>query len=297
MLQLIGHQGSVHALAFHPDGQTLFSAGKDGIVRAWNLARGSESATLVGHAGPVLCLALHSDGQTLASGGADGVPRLWNLPNASVKLHLEAQLAAISGVGWLPNKDTLLVATGERLRPEKLGELKPYHFGPQPPPNLHHRDANGVWSLAVSPGGPTIAWGGGSRGVWAWNVTQQAPKLFRQNCPSLAVALSPDGKMLAAAADRSVRLWDVARGRELATLEGHKGLVGALAFAPDGRTLATAGRDRIVRFWTVAEGMSSPRRTYEWPAGAIYALAFSTDGLLAAVAGDAGTIVVWDVDS
>jgi WD40 repeat protein len=132
--------------------------------------------------------------------------------------------------------------------------------------------------------------------VWAWNVTQQEPKLFRQICPSLAVALSRDGKMLAAAADRSVRLWDVVRGRELATLDGHKGLVGALAFTPDGRTLATAGRDRVVRFWTVAEGIGSPRRTYEWPAGAIYALAFSADGLLAAVSGDAGTIVVWDVD-
>src|SRR5258708_3132048 len=109
MLQLSGHQGSVHALAFTSDGQTLLSAGKDGTIRAGDLAGGRERACLTGHAGPVLCLALHSNGQILASGGADGVPRLWNLQAHTLKLHLEAQLAAVTGLAWLPNKDTLLV--------------------------------------------------------------------------------------------------------------------------------------------------------------------------------------------
>jgi WD40 repeat protein len=224
------------------------------------------------------------------------VPRLWDLSRAAQQEKLGPQMAAVTGLAWLPGKNTLLVASGERLRPEKAGELKAFHFGPQPPPGLCRLDSHGIWSLGVAAAGPTIAWGGGSRGVWAWNITRQEPRLFRQSGQSLAVAISPDGNILAAAADRSVRLWDVPRGRELALLEGHKGLVSALAFSPDGRTLATGGRDQQVRFWSVGEGIVTPRRSYEWPAGAVYTLAFSADGLLAAAAGASGTVVIWDVD-
>src|SRR5262249_25443770 len=112
---------------------------------------------------------------------------------------------------------------------------------------------------------------------------------------SVAVAVSADCALLASTADRDVKLWDVARGTELATLTGHKGLVDGLAFSPDGRTLATACRDGAVRFWTTGPAPAE-RIAYNWDIGAVHAVTFSPDGLLAACAGASGRIVVWDVD-
>jgi WD40 repeat protein len=67
------------------------------------------------------------------------------------------------------------------------------------------------------------------------------------------VAFSGDGWTLATAGgDGAVRLWDVATQRQLAEVP-HEGHAYQLAFAPDGTTLATVGRqNRLVKLWDVS---------------------------------------------
>jgi WD40 repeat protein len=205
-------------------------------------------------------------------------------------------MAKITGLGWLPHSKNLAMAGGERLRSDRPGELRLWQFDKQPPVRTLRLEDQGVWSLAVAEG-PTAAYCGGARRAVAWNLTRQEPKVFKQPDPCMAVALSRDGSQMAVAVDRAVKLYDLGRNQEVASLTGHKGRVLALAFSPDGQTLATGSRDRTIRFWPVSgTGPVQPRRIFEWPVGAVYTLAFSPDGMLAAAAGDNGAIFVWDVD-
>jgi WD40 repeat protein len=49
--------------------------------------------------------------------------------------------------------------------------------------------------------------------------------------------------------DRTVKVWDIASGQELLTLEGRTGLVTSVAISPDGNHILSGSRDNTLRIW------------------------------------------------
>ena len=101
----------------------------------------------------------------------------------------------------------------------------------------------------------------------------------RGGSPLLGVyglVFSPDGRRLATrSADQIVRVWDIAGGRELAQIDGHKDRVLGMSFSPDGSLLATSseGDDPAIRCWDPATG-----KLVQEIAGGARLISFAADG-------------------
>jgi hypothetical protein len=121
------------------------------------------------------------------------------------------------------------------------------------------------------------------------------PAAFKGHTATVnCVAFAPDGKRAASAGDdRTVRIWQVPGGTELACLKGESTEIFALTFSPDGNFLLSAGADRLVRLWDLRSGVEV--RVFKGHTDSVRALAFSPDGKRAVSAGDDRSLRVWDL--
>jgi WD40 repeat protein len=132
-------------------------------------------------------------------------------------------------------------------------------------------------------------------GIRIWQVAR--PNMpFVHASPVHALALSPDGKIIATAVGTmqsgEVRLWEAGTGKLTHTLK-HEAAARVVAFDPgDGKMLLTAGDDRALRFWDAATGKLL--RTLPHP-GAVWCAAFHPREGTLLTAGEDRVVRIWDV--
>ncbi|MFQ3662463.1 MAG: hypothetical protein SNJ69_08725 [Chloroflexaceae bacterium] len=136
--------------------------------------------------------------------------------------------------------------------------------------------------LIVSGGGPALV-----------SLEQGAP-LWAIDCPTHCAALGPGGRLLALSMGSRILLWDLARSELLGTCNGHDDRVTAIAFAPDGQTLASTSLDGTVRLWRCA-GHGHPVALALLRDGndPLLSVAFSPDGTLIASGGADRAVRIW----
>ncbi len=148
--------------------------------------------------------------------------------------------------------------------------------------------------IAFSPVGQYLAVASGI-GVWIYEVaTSRALMLIPTTSSVLSVSFSSDGATLASGSwDGTVKLWDVATGEAIATLEGHTNGVRSVLFSSDGTTLASGSWDGTVKLWDVATGEAIA--TLEGHTNGVNSVSFSLDGATLASGSWDGTVKLWDV--
>ncbi len=293
MLSLTGHQGRIYALCYSPNGQRLVSVGQDQRVHLWQPPQSDR--VFHGHGSPIRAVTFLGDSHTLVTGDERGELRLWDLGANTCRQLPSRGARPISGLQYLKGAYPLVLATGLADRDELTGgTIELLQIEPGGRSQKVFTDRYPIRRLAAHPDRKLLAWCNNNRKVQVRDLTRSDPKEYPQAKPVNALALAPDGSTMLVAVDYQVKVIDLGRGHERLSLQGHKGLVKAVAYHPSGQWVASAGWDQTVRLWELATGREVA--SFAWSIGQQDCLAFAPDGMSAAVAGASGEIRLWDID-
>jgi WD40 repeat protein len=296
--ELKGHTALIYHLAFSPDGKLLATAGFDNVVKLWEWPSGKEVRTLAGHTGPVYCVAFHPGGALLASGSLDKTIRLWNVADGKLIREIKGHTDIVDSIAF--NKDGKLLASGSSDKtvriwnPDDGKEVK--NLGPQ---------SGTVYTVAFSPDGKWLASAGHSEpaapattppkapaakpaepgasatgdGIKLWDTTnwKESKTLKGHDGSVTGIIFTPDSTNLLSIGmmDRTVRVWNVADGKELKKMGPTPDDLYGIALSRDGKALATCGYGGHLIVWNLAE--SKPAWTLKL-SHVTYCLAFTPDG-------------------
>jgi WD40 repeat protein len=287
---------SVARLAFAgPDGGMLAGAARNKF-RLWDVKTAEERAA---YAGPEQPRLFTPDGRTLIGSNGAGQIELHDVLTGRV---LSAPSGRMGLSAWAASADSKTFAVvGAEMPNIPRGGITP-PMGPGGRPVIPGRP------IFPPPGPPGPRPEPGLVRFWDATTGKELPPLPRRIGPVQCLALSPDGKRIAAPDWRdlkTVKLWDVATGEECAAIKGHPYAVAALAFSPDGKLLAAVAGAAYpspgeVVLWEMEKtpGNAPARRhaTLKGHPGWMHTVVFAPTGPVMATAGLIG-VRLWNADT
>lgn len=164
--------------------------------------------TWEGHAKDVTSLALSADGSLVASGSRDSTVRIWSMPHGEVKAVLTGHTLPVTGVAFSDPLHVVSASADGTVRRWKVDE-------PAAPPEIFTLNAGAVTALAASADGG-IAAGCRDGTIHLISARGSESVLAGHVGPVKCLAFTASGKHLFSGADdKTVRVWDVARGKQV----------------------------------------------------------------------------------
>lgn len=312
----LGHRGEVWSVALPPQGDYIASGSKDGEVRIWPLNQSSRYELIENDWSPLgfstdsTTITAYNHDKTLATFEvATGAPLntqplptrqsrsnhrhslasdqnqnilVENVGDGTVVIHdlqkqtktpLQTGLQRIESLTLSPDGQSLVVTSrSDGMAWWKLNQ--PNEPAIRSKATRSHFSGDGTILVSAHDDGTTV--------IWDTETGQERRRLqLMERSLGSRMELSKDGRLLAATHgfqdyENIISLWDVATGREIGTLNGHKQGIWSLAFSPDGKTLASSGSERNIRLWNIAT--RSELLTIQDPGAAFTNLTFSPNG-------------------
>jgi WD40 repeat protein len=285
---------AVLSVAFSPDQRWLASGHADGMVVLWDVLSWKAAGRASRADGDgVSAVLFRPDGKTLVAEARSGDFWLWNYRDRSgVRRLLGSQGVGLLSVAYSP--DGRILASGDRLGGVRLWDASTRKSVGTP---LVERGPP-LDSLAFSPNGKILASADRQGTIVLWDPHHGlSVRLWNPHGALQRVAFDHARRILAVAVGSTITLRDIRnRSRPGRALVGMSDAVVALAFSPDGKTLAAGARDGRIALWRVASRellgtiQAYMRLTTD--------IAFSPDSkTLASTGDDVGSLPVklWDV--
>ncbi len=266
--RLPAHNGSVRGIALSPDGTRLASAGTDKLVKIWDVASGECLHTLSGHADDVNSVAFSSHGDRLVSGGSDKKIIVWDARRGVSIKTLEGNPGPVYSVCFAP----------------ALGPVPKYELPPK-----------SVWKASFD------------KALSFLKKVFTNESLYDEPQDQSSKLLGDDLWVISGGRDGAkddeyakVRIWDVAEGKVLKALQGHKQAISCVVYKPDIRAILSGSLDGIIRLWQPlnisATATDQSHKTFSGYTAAVTAMACQNAGVKMVNASSKGMLHVWDID-
>jgi len=239
------HESAVNAVSFLPDGR-LATGGEDGRIAVWRAEQPIPALTYQGHTAPIVSIAVSPDGAMIASASWDRTVRLWPLAGGAPRV-LEGHTQNVNGVAFTADSRALISAGYDATI-----RIWPLNGNGEPLVATMPAALNAV---AIANDGEIVAAGADGKLFFVSATGVSRGSMEAAETPIISIAVSPDGKLIAAAGIRgSVAIVDRKERKVVRTLVGPGLPVWSVAFFPDGKTLLSGGADRMVRRWNAESG-------------------------------------------
>jgi COMPASS component SWD3 len=211
---LVGHNDTVTAIAFSPDGKTLATGSHDKSIKLWNTGSGKLICTFShqlfagSHRSPVVSLAFSNDSRWLYSGGNDMTIKMWDWQKRNSPQTLIAKTNSVNNLALTSDRSQLVsLGYGRNIQlwNAQTGKLQRSLEGHNAPIN----------AIAISPN---------------------------------------DKVLVSVGNDCSLKFWQLETGKNFCSLtqSSHSNYIEQVAFSSDGQSLITAGADNTIKLWGVA---------------------------------------------
>ncbi len=311
-----------------PGALRVVTSSRDTTVRVWNPHDGEVLGVFAGHVDAIRDVHFEVGGDRVMSASSDGTVRLWSLAASRgverISLRDNAYQARVVGCEFDQAGKRFLTAveqahvdpdTGET---SSSGEVCVWNRGESEPALRYATkakvaaaafvDGDRALAILLAPSKSPLL---GAINTVVGDVELQTIRLviasaetgeyirdlpLGQSRELFALAANRTGTLVAVAGrDREILVFEVASGKLLQRLEGHKRSVRALAFSADGRSLASGSQDKTVRVWDLEKGETV--REFEGHKWQVNVVAFNEQGTRLGSGSNDRTVRLWDLES
>ncbi|MDR1270467.1 MAG: protein kinase, partial [Planctomycetaceae bacterium] len=291
---LFGHEDTVTALTFSPDGRFALSGGSDRTMRLWELPSGRCLRTFTSLGGVVDAVHFGSNNRFALSLIAGGSLRLWDISvlceNRTI-FRAPLLLSQVASAEEIGRQQSAMNQYCEEIRQ-----------------NVNDSNFDAVIQT-VDKARSLAGWEAarkllGAEGIWdvlkRHTIRESLEDVLcthtfsgHQDTVS-AIAISPDANLITSAGrDATIRIWNLTEQKCTGVLEGHFDWVRSIEMTMDAKFLVSGSWDMTVRVWNIGSGQCV--RKFGEKIKSLTKIALNPHGRIVAIANGTGSVVLWDV--